>query len=628
MNPRLLGEIESPHPLRAAGGVVDLRGWCGGTVAPQEIRLHTASTVLTGTLTTPRPDLAPGARAFTIRSRLPAGVHWAEFQARHTDGEWRTFRQYSLCVEPTGFVGKIESHPTDSILAQRDFVHGWVQAEAGAITQLDLHYGHQTIPCDLGAPRTDVAKPSPPTSPARAFKTRFILGAGRGPLRLSASLADGTRATLRTGLRVAIATDENHGADIDFAAERLELPRPAQPAIPALRHADQTLNICFILHGSFAANSALHVTALANELTAAGHRCVVAVTHDLATVHNLRAPQFQPILHAEARQGLNFADGRGPDIVHAWTTREQVRQLAEALRQRYQAKLVVHLEDNEQAITEATLNRDDIALGALTDDELDRLIPAQLTHPRRGPAFLANADAVTLIMESLGEFAPPAMKRLILWPAADERFFYPRPPPAAFLRMWSRQPGETILFYHGNAHAANAVEMRELYRAVLLLNHRGRPTTLIRAGLDTVDFLGDLAAAVAPHVISLGLVANHRLPDLMALADYFVQPGVDDAFNRYRFPSKLPEFFSLGRPVILPRANLGTYLRDGTDALVLDRADAGNIASAVQRLQADPSLAQQLSVGATAFAQANFSWRRAADKLNLFYTELLARSAP
>ena len=61
----------------------------------------------------------------------------------------------------------------------------------------------------------------------------------------------------------------------------------------------------------------------------------------------------------------------------------------------------------------------------------------------------------------------------------------------------------------------------------------------------------------------------------MALADFFVQPGVPDAFNDYRFPSKLPEFFAIGPSGTPPlRANLGLTLRHGIDAYVLDRADA------------------------------------------------------
>jgi glycosyltransferase involved in cell wall biosynthesis len=172
-------------------------------------------------------------------------------------------------------------------------------------------------------------------------------------------------------------------------------------------------------------------------------------------------------------------------------------------------------------------------------------------------------------------------------------------------------------------HAANAVEMRELYAAVLQLNRGGTPVTLIRTGLDQVDFLGALAGEVAPHVLSLGQVLHHHhLPPLMALADIFVQPGESGAFNDYRFPSKLPEFFAIGRPVVLPRANLGTQVRHGIDGYVLDRADAAGIAAAVRELRREPALRARLSAGALAFAEQHFSWRRSAEALAKFYQTL------
>jgi len=103
-----------------------------------------------------------------------------------------------------------------------------------------------------------------------------------------------------------------------------------------------------------------------------------------------------------------------------------------------------------------------------------------------------------------------------------------------------------------------------------------------------------------------------------------VQPGVPDPFNDYRFPSKLPEFFSIGRPVVLPRTNLGTQLRHGIDAYVLDRADAAGIAQAVIELRQDRALYDRLSQGAVASAEKYFSWQRSAETLAKFYSTLTA----
>jgi glycosyltransferase involved in cell wall biosynthesis len=157
------------------------------------------------------------------------------------------------------------------------------------------------------------------------------------------------------------------------------------------------------------------------------------------------------------------------------------------------------------------------------------------------------------------------------------------------------------------------------------LNERGTPTTLLRLGRDFCELPEELARAASPQVLALGRIAHHEhVGAVLALADYFVQPGEAGAFNDYRFPSKLPEFFALGRPVILPRTNLGRLLRHGVDAYVVERADAASIAEAVLCLRRDLELAGRLAAGAAQFAAERFSWRRSAEDLQTFYDSLFS----
>jgi glycosyltransferase involved in cell wall biosynthesis len=631
---RLRGEVETSRPLRARTGTVSVTGWSliAGLTEPPPVRLATTAGNLALTKRTKRPDLAaqlPGEPAaarcgFTIEGRLPAGVHLAHFEAQLPDGPWERFKTLTLVVEAPPFVAGIESPSPTGKVSKRVHVEGWALHPRLPVQELSLRYGHQEISCELNRPRSDVpaAYPDSPHAARSGFKSKVILSAGRGPLRFRAKLADGSVALARSLLQIDVATDENHGARIDFGAIRVSLPGPksAERYDPPSPRTDRPLNILFLLPGSFASNSALHVAALADELSSSGHACAVAVAHDLATLAHHTTPRFRGLLHQDAEKGVVFADGRGPQIIHAWTTRENVRVLAEKLRTRHGARIVVHLEDNEQEVLAHSLGRSAAELEKMSDPDLARLVPADLTHPRRGPEFLAQADAITVIIDKLQELAPAGRPCHTIWPAADARYFHPLPRPDAFRRQLDVAPGETVLFYHGNVHAANAAEVRELYAAVLQLNRSGTPVTLIRTGLNQVDFLGTLAAEVTPHVLSLGqILHHHHLPTLMALADIFVQPGLPGAFNDYRFPSKLPEFFSIGRPVVLPRANLGATARHGVDAYVLDRADATGIAAAVTELRSDRALADRLSAGALAYAEKHFSWRRSAEALAEFY---------
>jgi glycosyltransferase involved in cell wall biosynthesis len=631
-------ELEGGPARRAPGGHLTLRGWClvEGDATPPPVRLSIADEVFPATARVDRPDVAarfpqhPAAArcGFELTARPPAGVHLARLEARSPAGDWHAIKTFSLRVDPPPFAAALE-HPagTDPI-TRRVHVEGWALHPRGELRELILRYGHQSIPCELGRARTDVPAlhPEAPHATHAGFKTSTILSAGHGPLRLRGRLANGSVAVAHLNRTVDIAGDENHGPELDLHASRLPLSgyaqRPPAPATPT----DHPRNLLFVLYGNFASNSALHVCALANELGAAGHDCVISVPRDVETVAQQAAPRFRACLHDEAiATGGGFRDGRGPDLIHAWTTREVVRCTTEAIRQRHGGRLVIHLEDNEQEIVAQTLGRSIASLAAAPANELAELITPGLTHPRHGPAWLATAAGVTLIMDRLGELVPAHVPTATFWPAADARYFFPRDIPRDFRRQLDPRPDATWLFYHGNVHAANAREMRELYTAVADLNDRGHPCILLRTGVNQVDFPAALAARVRPHVIELGLIPHHRhLPPLMALADVFVQPGEADAFNAYRFPSKLPEFFALGRPVILPRTNLGEHLRHGEEAYVLDRADAAGIAAAILTLRGDPALTARLSAGATAFAARHFNWSRAAATLANFYTRLTA----
>jgi glycosyltransferase involved in cell wall biosynthesis len=635
-SPALVGDLDTSRPLRVAAGAISLHGWCfvPGQARAPAVRLTADAFSLPLTARQARTDVPrqhPGETAaaesgFLIEGEVPPGIHLARLEAQLPDGRWQALRTLCVAADARPFAASVDFPAAGQPVTQRVHVEGWALQPGGIVESLALRYGHQEIACELGRPRTDVpaSYPDTPQAARAGFKSKVILSAGRGPLRLKARLADGATRVAHTALEIAVASDENIGPEIDLAAPRTALPRAtAASGGESIPPAARPLNVLFVLYGSFASNSALHVAALANELCLAGHACTVAVSQDTDTINRLSAPRFRGISHADAARGVTFTDGRGPDVIHAWTTRENVRVLVATLRARHQAKVIVHLEDNELELLALQLGRPAAELAALPAAELDRLVPPDLSHPRRSREFLAAADGVTVITDTLRDFVPPGPALLTLPPAADPRYFFPQPAPAEFRRLFLRRAAETVLFYHGNVHATNAAEVRELYAAVVQLNAAGQPVTLLRTGRDTVDILGALAPATAPHVIALGEVHHHRhLPPLMALADIFVQPGQDDAFNRYRLPSKLPEFFALGRPVVLPRTNLGHAVRHGVDAYVLDRADAAGIATAITELRGNPELSRRLADGAVAFSRTHFSWERSAAALAKFYAEL------
>jgi glycosyltransferase involved in cell wall biosynthesis len=93
----------------------------------------------------------------------------------------------------------------------------------------------------------------------------------------------------------------------------------------------------------------------------------------------------------------------------------------------------------------------------------------------------------------------------------------------------------------------------------------------------------------------IGIRAAPRGPDVLAAADILVQPGKAGEFNDYRFPSKLPEFLAIVRPVILPASNIALQMTHGVDAYVLPKVDAVAIVEAVVKITDDSDLYDRLA---------------------------------
>lgn len=640
--PFLFG-IDTPTPLRPEPNGFSFEGWCfrPDQAGAGDVRLVVDDRIFPARGHLRRSDVSrdhPGQpqaafSGFRITGRLPFGLHVGRLESRIGGDAWLFVRFLAIPVLPPALRGKIEKPEGMDAITTPARVQGWCFHPEFALRELTLRYGRVEVPCESGGERADVARlfPAHPAAARAGFITRENLPRGAGKLSLRAVTSCGRVYFLRTDRKVAIA----RGAEPKPPARP---PRPRHAALPApaggatpRRTASgpaspESPNVLFALYGDFSSNSALHVVGLARELCALGLDCAVAVPKDKESLAYHRDTPFLA-LNFDELPGLAavYRDGRGPGLIHAWTTRENVRRFCTQARQAHGSRLFVHLEDNEHELLESRLGRRWGELRAMPPAALDPLVPGDLSHPRHAEEFLRSADGATVILDRLREHVPAGLAAETLWPATDARHFYPRPVNHALRARLGLSPEDVVLFYHGNVHASNAAEVRELYLATALLNEGGRRAQLVRAGDDAVDFLGADAARVRPHVISLGRINHHHhLPALMALTDFFVQPGAPGPFNDYRFPSKLPDFFALGRPVILPRTNVGLVTRHLSDAYVLPAADAPAIAHAVRELRAKPALAAALAEGAARFAREHFSWRKSAEKLLGFYR---ARSA-
>ncbi len=393
------------------------------------------------------------------------------------------------------------------------------------------------------------------------------------------------------------------------------------------------MNILFVNYGDFTTNSLNHIGGFANTLCAAGHACVVAVPHRKETLAHIANPLFIAATYDEALARPNlFPDGKSAALIHVWTPRECVRkftvayQRSAASRSGTPARVIVHLEDNERFLLEGFTGKSFAELRENSAAEIEARLNDSLPHPLRHESFLRVADGVTHIIDRLAEFAPPHTPTHLLFPGIDFSLYHPQAADAAFRAEIGLREGEKVIVFTGSNTFANEPEMRELYLAVALLNQRGTATRLVRTGFNSPRFLDGLALDVKRHVLDLGFIEKAKLPKLLALADVLVQPGHPGAFNDYRLPSKLPEFLSSGKAVVLPAANLAALMHDGREAVFLPPAGTPtDIAAICERLFADPSLCAKLGENAVVFARQHFDLAINTKGLADFYAATLAR---
>jgi glycosyltransferase involved in cell wall biosynthesis len=431
-----------------------------------------------------------------------------------------------------------------------------------------------------------------------------------------ALLSDETDAEL---LAEALLWAERHGTATSRRSPRR--PPRACGSTAAIR------NVLFISHCDFTGNSAVHAYRIASELHERGLSPVLAVPDDPNTVHDVGRPPFPVIPYRDARAGrFHFPDGRGPDLVHAFTPRERVRKLATQIVAAARCRYVAHLEDNDRAVLAAELETSIEQLQQLPAPVLDRFVGAAQMHPLRGPHFLERAAGVSVVIDRLLEFAPQDVPAAIVKPGFDEAVLTPDRSRDEVRAELGISAGDFAIVYTGTLHISNVSDMRRLYVALAALRRDGHPIVFVKTGWNAPDapelqHLGD-------GVRNLGWVPRSALPGLLAAADALVQPGVPGPFNDYRFPAKLPDFLASGRPVILSRTNIGLALQDGREAFVLENGNAAEIYRAIETLRAQPELARTLGEQGRAFALRELRWESSVDAVQRLYAEVEGSAAP
>jgi glycosyltransferase involved in cell wall biosynthesis len=398
-------------------------------------------------------------------------------------------------------------------------------------------------------------------------------------------------------------------------------PEPSRAAPKPIK------NVLFVSHCDFSGHSALHAYRIASELHDRGRAPVIAVPDDPETVEDVGRPPFAVITYGDARAGrFGFPDGRVPDLIHAFSPRERVRELTYRVLPFCGCPYVVHLEDNDRAVLAAELGSSIEEIEALPPMLVDRFVRPGQVHPHRGVRFLEWAAGVTVVIERLLELAPAGLPTAVVRPGFDEAVLAPSGSREKMRADLGIRCDETVVVYTGTIHAANLEDMRSLYDALGGLRSEGQPVVLVKTGWNAPD--APELPALSGAIRDLGWLPRHMLPAIIAAADVLVQPGHPGLFNDYRFPAKVPDFLASGKPVVLTRTNIGLALRNGHDAIVLEHGTADEIRQAIASIRARPELGVSVGAEGRRFALRELRWSKSVDAVEALYDRVAAVGAP
>lgn len=388
------------------------------------------------------------------------------------------------------------------------------------------------------------------------------------------------------------------------------------------------MNILFVSYGEITNNTGSQFTVVARELSRMGHHCLAAVpkiANNLSYSDSMQLP-CATYKNALSQSTSLFPNKSSADLVVAITPREIIRRFVEDYFQDHYTPLIVHLEDNEDELTERFTLRPVKEIRNLPHDQIhDRIIPPGLSCPVCWPTFLSKADGFTYIHPALQKLAPESLPSHQFSPPLDFDLFDPDKyhTEADNLRQkFNIATDEKIISYVGNTHAANIENIKTLYSVIHRLNQSGLKTRLLRTGNQSLDFYDSLPFDPSQFTTDLGFIPRTQIPSVIAAADLVIMPTHPDPYDNHRLPSSLPEHLAMGKCVITSTAGLGAELQDGINAAIPGNCNTETLLARCLELFENAKLRRTIGDGARAFAQKRFH-ADTVHQLEQFYQSVL-----
>jgi glycosyltransferase involved in cell wall biosynthesis len=110
-----------------------------------------------------------------------------------------------------------------------------------------------------------------------------------------------------------------------------------------------------------------------------------------------------------------------------------------------------------------------------------------------------------------------------------------------------------------------------------------------------------------------GPLPHHEVSRHLAAMDIVTVPD----FNDYGCPIKIFEYMAMGKPLIAPRVpSIAEIVTHGQDGWLMEKSSTRNLMGAIEYLNENPRIRQQLGLGARQTVLQKFTWSKIAEQLD------------
>lgn len=239
-------------------------------------------------------------------------------------------------------------------------------------------------------------------------------------------------------------------------------------------------------------------------------------------------------------------------------------------------------------------------------------------------AFRKRGKGATVISSALKQRATrlgvPADRICHIPGGALPDFFRNRPKEACRKRMGMPLSDFILGFSSMDSH----LDLDIIMRAMSLVTERYPGVKLIITGKPSEATIRlTRSFGIERNIHLTGFLPYEEMPWVLGCADAFVLPFPETVYNVGRWPNKVCEYISLGRPTISnPVGDIKTLFENHEIGLLADRTPA-DFANKIICLLENPENANRLGENARHLAETEYDWKVLIVRLEDFYYKLL-----